>query len=174
MPNLQSRCRSRPCGRRVNKQWTCCSYDPRFERQLSNLGAAGDADAGRASDGPGSEDGPGGDGSDLRTLHRFSAISTSCVRCAGDADAGRATGSARAHGETGRNWSQAPQPLQMLALNTHSICVVQVMRTQDARRAAREQKMDLVEVDPRTKPPVCKLLDAGKAQYQAQLKEKVG
>lgn len=48
------------------------------------------------------------------------------------------------------------------------------MRTQDARRAAREQKMDLVEVDPRTKPAVCKLLDAGKAQYQAQLKEKVG
>lgn len=51
---------------------------------------------------------------------------------------------------------------------------MQVMRTQDARRAAREQKMDLVEVDPRTKPPVCKLLDAGKAQYQAQQKEKVG
>jgi len=25
-----------------------------------------------------------------------------------------------------------------------------------------------------SKPPVCKLLDAGKAQYQAQLKEKVG
>lgn len=47
------------------------------------------------------------------------------------------------------------------------------MRTQDARRAAREFKMDLVEVDPRVRPAVCKLLDAGKAVFQAAQKEKV-
>lgn len=47
------------------------------------------------------------------------------------------------------------------------------MRTQDARRAAREFKMDLVEVDARVRPPVCKLLEAGKAAYQAAQREKV-
>jgi Translation initiation factor IF-3, N-terminal domain len=33
--------------------------------------------------------------------------------------------------------------------------------------------MDLVEVDPRTRPAVCKLLEAGKAAYQAAQKDKV-
>lgn len=61
----------------------------------------------------------------------------------------------------------------LCGLTSNAHVGAQVMRTQDARRAAREYKMDLVEVDPRTRPAVCKLLEAGKAAYQAAQKDKV-
>lgn len=41
-----------------------------------------------------------------------------------------------------------------------------VMSTSDALRLAQEQALDLVEVNPKAEPPVCKLLDFGKFKYE--------
>jgi translation initiation factor IF-3 len=43
--------------------------------------------------------------------------------------------------------------------------------TADARRKAREAGLDLVEVAPTARPPVCKIMDYGKWRYQQQKKE---
>ncbi|PYS42013.1 MAG: translation initiation factor IF-3 [Acidobacteria bacterium] len=45
-----------------------------------------------------------------------------------------------------------------------------VMDTRDAIRTARERGMDLVEVAPNAEPPVCKIIDFGKFQYEAKKK----
>jgi translation initiation factor IF-3 len=45
-----------------------------------------------------------------------------------------------------------------------------VIPTVEAMRMAEEAGLDLVEVSPNSKPPVCKLLDFGKFKYQAQKK----
>ena len=45
-----------------------------------------------------------------------------------------------------------------------------VMETRDAIRRAREQGMDLVEVAPNAEPPVCKIVDFGKFQYEQKKK----
>jgi len=36
----------------------------------------------------------------------------------------------------------------------------------EAIRLAKEQELDLVEVSPKTVPPVCKIMDYGKFKYQ--------
>lgn len=41
-----------------------------------------------------------------------------------------------------------------------------VMTPLDALQIAREQDLDLVEIAPMAKPPVCKIMDYGKYQYQ--------
>jgi len=41
-----------------------------------------------------------------------------------------------------------------------------VMTPFDALQMAREQELDLVEIAPMAKPPVCKIMDYGKYQYQ--------
>ena len=41
-----------------------------------------------------------------------------------------------------------------------------IVPTLDALRMAREQELDLVEVSPKTVPPVCKIMDYGKYKYQ--------
>lgn len=41
-----------------------------------------------------------------------------------------------------------------------------IVQTVDALRMAREQELDLVEVSPKTTPPVCKIMDYGKYKYQ--------
>lgn len=41
-----------------------------------------------------------------------------------------------------------------------------VVATVEALRMAREQELDLVEVSPKTNPPVCKIMDYGKFKYQ--------
>jgi len=43
--------------------------------------------------------------------------------------------------------------------------------TGDALRRARETGLDLVEVAPNARPPVCKIMDYGKWRYQQQKKE---
>ncbi|MBC7798303.1 MAG: translation initiation factor IF-3, partial [Pyrinomonadaceae bacterium] len=43
-----------------------------------------------------------------------------------------------------------------------------VMDTRDAIRRAREIGLDLVEVSPNAVPPVCKIIDYGKFQYEAK------
>jgi len=45
-----------------------------------------------------------------------------------------------------------------------------VVATVDALRAARTIGLDLVEVSPNMRPPVCKLMDLGKYKYEEQKK----
>jgi translation initiation factor IF-3 len=45
-----------------------------------------------------------------------------------------------------------------------------VMETRDAIRRAREQGLDLVEVAATADPPVCRIIDFGKFQYEAKKK----
>jgi translation initiation factor IF-3 len=48
---------------------------------------------------------------------------------------------------------------------------VGVISTMEAMRLAREAGMDLVEVSPHEKPPVCRLMDYGKWKYRQRKKE---
>jgi translation initiation factor IF-3 len=41
-----------------------------------------------------------------------------------------------------------------------------IVPTVEAIRMAKEQDLDLVEVSPKTNPPVCKIMDYGKFKYQ--------
>lgn len=47
---------------------------------------------------------------------------------------------------------------------------VGIVRIEDALRLATEADLDLVEVAPTAKPPVCKLMDFGKWKYEAAVK----
>jgi translation initiation factor IF-3 len=47
-----------------------------------------------------------------------------------------------------------------------------IMSTSAALQLAAEKKLDLVNVAPAAKPPVCKILDYGKFRYEQQKKEK--
>ena len=47
---------------------------------------------------------------------------------------------------------------------------VGIVRIEDALRLAQESDLDLVEVAPDAKPPVCKLMDFGKFKYESALK----
>nr|WP_269994707.1 translation initiation factor IF-3 [Arthrobacter sp. B2a2-09] len=47
---------------------------------------------------------------------------------------------------------------------------VGIVRIEDALRLAAEADLDLVEVAPQAKPPVCKLMDFGKYKYEAAVK----
>ena len=46
------------------------------------------------------------------------------------------------------------------------------MPTSQALNIAAEKKLDLVNIAPSAKPPVCKILDYGKYRYELQKKEK--
>jgi translation initiation factor IF-3 len=48
---------------------------------------------------------------------------------------------------------------------------VGVVTTSEALRLSREAGMDLVEVAPTARPPVCRIMDYGKWRYQQQKKE---
>src|SRR5580693_8610961 len=47
-----------------------------------------------------------------------------------------------------------------------------VLQTHEALRMAQEQGLDLVEVNPKAEPPVCKILDFGKFKYDEKKKAK--
>jgi translation initiation factor IF-3 len=47
-----------------------------------------------------------------------------------------------------------------------------IMPTQDAMRRADEQGLQLVEVNPKTSPPVCKIMDYGKFKYENAKRER--
>ena len=51
---------------------------------------------------------------------------------------------------------------------------VGIVDTRDARRRAEEAGLDLVEVSPQARPPVCRNMDYGKFKYQQRKKEKKG
>lgn len=46
------------------------------------------------------------------------------------------------------------------------------MSGRDALRLAQEQELDLVEVAPTAKPPVCRIMDYGKFKYEQSKREK--
>lgn len=47
-----------------------------------------------------------------------------------------------------------------------------IMLVRDALRIASEQHLDLVEVAPNAKPPVCRIMDFGKYKYEQQKRDK--
>jgi translation initiation factor IF-3 len=49
---------------------------------------------------------------------------------------------------------------------------VGIMQTHEALRLAEEQGLELVEVNPRAAPPVCRVMDFGKFKYETSKKEK--
>jgi translation initiation factor IF-3 len=49
---------------------------------------------------------------------------------------------------------------------------VGIVRIEDALRVAADADLDLVEVAPSAKPPVCKIMDYGKFKYETALKER--
>ena len=49
---------------------------------------------------------------------------------------------------------------------------VGIIATADALRRAEEAELDLVEVAPLAKPPVCRIMDYGKFRYEQQKREK--
>jgi translation initiation factor IF-3 len=46
-----------------------------------------------------------------------------------------------------------------------------VLQTHEALRMAQEQGLDLVEINPKAEPPVCKILDFGKYKYEEKKKQ---
>jgi translation initiation factor IF-3 len=46
-----------------------------------------------------------------------------------------------------------------------------VLQTHEALRKAQDQGLDLVEVNPKAEPPVCKILDFGKYKYEEKKKQ---
>jgi len=49
---------------------------------------------------------------------------------------------------------------------------VGIVRIEDALRVATDADLDLVEVAPNARPPVCKIMDYGKFKYETALKER--
>lgn len=47
---------------------------------------------------------------------------------------------------------------------------VGVMSTRDALKLAQDQNMDLIEINPKTSPPVCKVMNFGKFKYDEKKK----
>lgn len=47
-----------------------------------------------------------------------------------------------------------------------------IMAPRDAMRLAAEQHLDLVEIAPTAKPPVCRIMDFGKFKYEQQKRER--
>ena len=48
-----------------------------------------------------------------------------------------------------------------------------IVPIEEALKAARDKGLDLVEISPRSKPPVCKVMDYGKYKYQLEISEKM-
>ena len=46
-----------------------------------------------------------------------------------------------------------------------------ILNLQDAINRAKEEGLDLIEIAPNAKPPVCKIMDMGKYKYDAQKKQ---
>ena len=47
-----------------------------------------------------------------------------------------------------------------------------IMQVRDALQMAIDQHLDLVEIAPKAKPPVCRIMDFGKYRYEQQKREK--
>src|SRR3954462_2564447 len=60
-------------------------------------------------------------------------------------------------------------PIRLIGPNNEQVGVVE---TSEAMRMAQEAGMDLVEIQPDTRPPVCKILDYGKYKYELSQKQR--
>ena len=49
-----------------------------------------------------------------------------------------------------------------------------ILQLEDALKRAQDSQLDLVEVAPNATPPVCRIMDFGKYQYEKSKKEKEG
>lgn len=47
-----------------------------------------------------------------------------------------------------------------------------VISNSEAQKIAREKGLDLVEIDPKARPPICRIMDYGKYKYDLSKKEK--
>ena len=59
-------------------------------------------------------------------------------------------------------------PLRLIDDNNEQVGIIE---REDAMRRAKEAGLDLVEVAPNTRPPVCRIMDYGKWKYQQKKKE---
>ena len=57
---------------------------------------------------------------------------------------------------------------------SHDGTMLGEMPTSDAQRMAREAGLDLVEVSADSRPPVCRIMNYGKAQYEQKKKQNKG
>jgi translation initiation factor IF-3 len=48
-----------------------------------------------------------------------------------------------------------------------------IVTIEEALKAAGDKGMDLVEISPKSNPPVCKIMDYGKYKYQLEISEKM-
>ncbi len=64
---------------------------------------------------------------------------------------------------------QAPKVLVLDSENKN----VGVMNTGEAIRLAHEQEMDLVEINPKIDPPVCKIMNFGQFRYQQEKEARI-
>ena len=46
-----------------------------------------------------------------------------------------------------------------------------VLQTKEAIQIAKDEGLDLIEISPNAKPPVCKIIDIGKYKYDLQKKQ---
>ncbi|MCA9298915.1 MAG: translation initiation factor IF-3, partial [Phycisphaerales bacterium] len=60
-------------------------------------------------------------------------------------------------------------PIRVIGADGEQIGVIE---TQDAMRLAEEAGLDLVEISPDTRPPVCKIMDYGKFKYEQSKRDK--
>lgn len=60
-------------------------------------------------------------------------------------------------------------PIRLIGSENEQIGVIE---TQEALRMAQEQGLDLVEIVPDSRPPVCKIMDYGKYKYDLSQKER--
>lgn len=59
-------------------------------------------------------------------------------------------------------------PVRLIDENNEQVGIVD---TDEAKRRARDAGLDLVEVAPQARPPVCRVMDYGKWKYQQKKKE---
>ncbi len=59
-------------------------------------------------------------------------------------------------------------PIRLINENDEQMGIIE---TSDALRMAEEQELDLVEISPEARPPVCKIMDHGKYKYELSKKE---
>ena len=58
----------------------------------------------------------------------------------------------------------------MIAEDGNQVGIVPI---QEALKTAVDKGLDLVEISPKSKPPVCKIMDYGKYKYQLEISEKL-
>jgi translation initiation factor IF-3 len=71
--------------------------------------------------------------------------------------------------ELRRNHQIRITPIRLIGENDEQIGVVE---TREAIQRALEAELDLVEVAPQARPPVCRIMDYGKFKYEQQKKER--